>query len=371
MVATVERLPVRHSPEKVRVAVLFNANAKAVSEKLRREVEQFVPPEDVYYSRSFDDARAIAKTVLDRGYRTLLTGGGDGTFVGYANCLLDEASRVRSASGEHAQNQGGAALRLQPARAELPRFGVLKLGTGNSLANLSNSSSRRAGVVEDIIRARSGDAVKTRQLHLLQHEGKRAPFAGMGIDALVLNDYVRVKETLAGNKMQFAGVGGAGYFWAIVGRTIPAVLSQRTAPSVEVVNLGGPAQQLGPDGKPLGRPIAHGEVLYRGPCRLAAAGTVPCYGYNFQIFPFALRNAGRFQLRLTAMGVPWVLRNLPQIWRGQTPPSGLLDFSCEKVSIKFDRDMPLQVGGDAEGYRREVVLGMAPETMELIDFGRA
>jgi diacylglycerol kinase family enzyme len=366
MVATVERLPVRHSQE--RVAVLLNANAKAVSEKLRREVEQFVPPEDVYYSRSFDDARAIVKTVINRGYKTALTGGGDGTFIGYVNCLLDETGRRGGA--EERTGQGGAALRLQPERVALPRFGVLKLGTGNSLANLSNSSSRHSGVVEDILRARSGDAVKTRTLHLLQHEGKRAPFAGMGIDAAVLNDYVRVKETLAGNKMQFAGVGGAGYFWAIVGRTIPSVLAQRSAPTVEVVNMGAPALQLGPDGKPIGRPIGHGEILYRGPCRLAAAGTVPCYGYNFQIFPFALKNPGRFQLRLTAMGVPWVLRNLPQIWRGQTPPSGLLDFNCEKVSIKFDRDMPLQVGGDAEGYRREVTLGMAPETMQLIDFGK-
>jgi diacylglycerol kinase family enzyme len=365
MVATVERLPVRHSQE--RVAILLNANAKAVSEQLRREVEQFVPPEDVYYSRSFDDARAIVKTVISRGYKTALTGGGDGTFIGYVNCLLDETAR---ASGGQERTQGGAALRLQPSPVRLPRFGVLKLGTGNSLANLTNSSPRRAGVVEDILRARSGNAVKTRTLHLLQHEGKRAPFAGMGIDAAVLNDYVRVKESLAGNKMEFAGVGGAGYFWAIVGRTIPSVLAQRSAPSVEVVNLGAPVLQLGPDGKPLGRPIGHGEILYRGPCRLAAAGTVPCYGYNFQIFPFALKSPGRFQLRLTAMGVPWVLRNLPQIWRGQTPQSGLLDFSCEKVSIKFDRDMPLQVGGDAEGYRREVTLGMSPETMELIDFAK-
>jgi diacylglycerol kinase family enzyme len=363
MVATVERLPVRKSQE--RVAILLNANAKAVDEALRRELEQFVPPEDVYYSRSFEDARAIVQTVLDRGYKTALTGGGDGTFIGYANCLLE-------ATGGEAQvsSRGGAALRLQPAFRRIPKLGVLKLGTGNSLANLTNASSRRSGVIEDVLRARSGEAPATRTLHLLQHEGKRAPFAGMGIDAAVLNDYVRVKESLAGRKLQFAGVGGAGYFWAIAGRTIPKVLSQRSVPNVEVVNLGAPVLQLGPDGKPLGRPIAHGEILYRGPCRLAAAGTVPCYGYNFQIFPFALRNAGRFQLRLTAMGVPWMLGHLPQIWRGQTPDSGLLDFACEKVSIKFDREMPLQVGGDAEGYRREVVLGMAPETVELIDFAQ-
>ncbi len=62
------------------------------------------------------------------------------------------------------------------------------------------------------------------------------------------------------------------------------------------------------------------------------------------------------------------LKNLPQIWRGQTPPAGMLDFSCDKVAIRFDREMPLQVGGDAEGMRREVILSMASEKMELIDF---
>ena len=65
MQGNVERLPIRSTE---RVAVLLNANAKSVSEKLRRELENFVPPEDLFYSRSFEDARRIARTVVDRGY---------------------------------------------------------------------------------------------------------------------------------------------------------------------------------------------------------------------------------------------------------------------------------------------------------------
>ncbi|HZX67155.1 MAG TPA: hypothetical protein VFE76_17250, partial [Myxococcales bacterium] len=79
MHGNVERLPI---PQK-KVAVLLNGNARAVTEQLRRELEQFVPPEDLFFSRTFEDARSIARTVLDRGYPTVLTGGGDGTFVGY------------------------------------------------------------------------------------------------------------------------------------------------------------------------------------------------------------------------------------------------------------------------------------------------
>src|SRR2546430_16410684 len=89
MHGNVERLPVTQK----KVAVLLTGNARAVTEELRRELEQFVPPEDLFFSRSFEDARTIARTVLDRGYGTVLTGGGDGTFVGYVNCIFDEVAR--------------------------------------------------------------------------------------------------------------------------------------------------------------------------------------------------------------------------------------------------------------------------------------
>ena len=363
MVGNLKRLPIRTTQE--RVAVLLNANAKAVSESLRRDLENFLPPEDVYYSRSFEDARAIARTVLDRGYRTVLTGGGDGTFVGYVNCILEEAARGARQGTAH----GAAALQLAPRAVQIPRFGVLKLGTGNALAQFSGASSRRGGMVEDILRARSGEVPRAHQLYLLEHGGKRAPFAGLGIDAAILNDYARVKATLRG-KLRFAGVGGLGYFWAIAGKTIPSFLFDRRVPNVEIVNLGGPAQKLGADGAPVGREIHRGEVLYRGPCRIAAAGTVPCYGFKFRIFPHALLSPGRFQLRLTALSIPRIVANVPAIWRGQTP-AGILDFHCDKVAIKFDREMPFQVGGDAEGYRREVVLGMCEQPLELLDFNSA
>jgi diacylglycerol kinase family enzyme len=349
----VQRLQLR-SAEKI--AVLLNANARSVSDGLKRELEKFVPPGDLYYSRCFEDARSIARQVLDKGYRTILTGGGDGTFVGYVNCLFEQAQQPNAAA-----LRGAFKLLPVPAHAvDLPRFGVLKLGTGNALADYSGASGRRLGVVEDILRARSGEVSVARPLHLLSHDGKRAPFAGLGIDAAVLNDYASVKHRL--------GTGGLGYFCSVVGKTLPAYLFHRGVPTVEVVNLGGGAQQIGPDGKPVGREIEHGEIIYRGPCKIAAAGTVPNYGFGFHIFPYALRAPGRFQLRLTALSVPKILSNLRTLWRGGPAPAGVLDFYCDRVLIKFDRDMPLQVGGDAEGYRREVVFEMAERPLELLDF---
>src|SRR5438132_14391145 len=106
MSSQVERLPV-HKPSE-RVAVLLNANARAVSEGLRRELEAFVPTDDLFYSRTFEEARSIARTVLSRGYRTVLTGGGDGTFVGFANCIPDAAE----APDGNAVSRGGLAYPL-------------------------------------------------------------------------------------------------------------------------------------------------------------------------------------------------------------------------------------------------------------------
>jgi diacylglycerol kinase family enzyme len=360
----VEHLRVRQNSESV--AVLLNANAKSVSEGLRRELENFVPARDLFFSRSFEDARRIARTVLDRGYRTVLTGGGDGTFVGYVNCLYEQATLSAQRT-----TTGNGAFKLAPVASHalrLPRVGALKLGTGNAVADFAGASSRRVGVVEDILRARSGEVSLSRPLHLLSHEGKRAPFAGLGIDAALLNDYCRLKEKVKGTNLSFMGTGGMGYFCSIVGRTIPTYAFGGSIPNVEVVNLGGPAQQLGCDGKPVGRPIQRGEILYRGPCKIAAAGTVPNYGFGFQIFPYALQAPGQFQLRLTAIGVPKILKNLRTLWTGGAAPSGVFDFHCDRVQIKFDREMPLQVGGDAEGYRREVVLEMVERPLELLDF---
>ena len=358
----VERLPVRHAKD--RVAVLLNANARSVSERLKRELENFVPAGDLYYSRCFEDARTISRQVLARGYDTVLTGGGDGTFVGYVNCLFEAAMATQASGG----SSRGAALQLAPQAVRLPRFGVLKLGTGNAIAEYAGSSAKRVGVVEDILRATSGEVTASRPLHLLSHEGKRAPFAGMGLDAAILNDYVGLKESVKGRKHQFIGTGGLGYFCSVVGKTIPTYIANRTTPQVEVINLGGPAQRIGADGKPAGRDLQHGEILYKGACNMAAAGTAPYYGYAFQMFPFALHAPGKFQLRLTDISVPTILGNLRTIWRGGPPPKGVFDFHCDKVLVKFDREMPLQVGGDAEGYRREVVLQMAERPLELLDF---
>src|SRR5580693_8691700 len=108
------------SPSEQRVAVLLNPNAKCVSAAVRGAIANVVAPEDIFISHDEDDARAIARTVVERGYRTVFTGGGDGTFMGFLNKICDCVGSTR-----------------------LPRFGILRLGTGNALASHVGAASDR------------------------------------------------------------------------------------------------------------------------------------------------------------------------------------------------------------------------------------
>jgi diacylglycerol kinase family enzyme len=329
------------------VAVLLNANAKSVNADVRRALSLVVPDEHLFFSRSHEEASAIADEVVARRYGTVFTGGGDGTFVGWVNRILESAER---------------------RAARPPRFGVLALGTGNAVAEMVGATPRRHA--QDLARFVRGEVGSVRRLDLLTCEGRRTPFAGAGIDAAVLNDYVWLKRRLAGTPIAKLGVGLAGYGLAIALRSAPRTVLERRPSYCEIVNVGRPAWRLDGTGARIGRPIAHGELLYAGPAMLAAASTVPFYGLGLRVFPYTGGAQGLMQLRVvTTIGVPTLLMNLPSIWAGRFAHPGLLDFHADRVALRFERPTPLQIGGDAEGLRDEVTFGMAANPVELVDFG--
>ncbi len=329
------------------VAVLLNGNAKAVTARVRHALSMVIPDEDLFFSTTHDEASAIAEEVVARRYRTVFTGGGDGTFVAWVNRILETAER---------------------RDARPPRFGVLALGTGNAVAEMVGATPRRHA--HDLARYMRGEVERVRRLDLLSCGGRRTPFAGVGIDAALLNDYNWIRERLSGTPLDWLGTGATGYGLAVALRSAPRVLLERRTGYCEIVNVGLPAWRLGARGDRIGPAIAHGEMLYAGPCMLAAASTVPFYGLGLRAFPFALRAAGMMHLRVaTTIGVPTLLLNIPRIWSGDFSHEGLLDFHAERVLLRFERPMPLQIGGDAEGWRDEVEFGMAASPVELVDFG--
>lgn len=336
-----------------KAAVLLNANARKVDARVVKSLSHVVPEEDLFLSRSPLDARRIAQTVLERGYPLVFTGGGDGTFMGFVNEIIR-------------QTEGRGRFAGQP----LPRFGVLKLGTGNGLASFVNASSSRGdGLLHDVVRARSGEVSGVRQLDLLMVDGQRAPFAGLGVDGKLLNDYIWVKENLGKGFFKKVMTGSGGYFSAVAFKTVPHYLMNSTWVECEIRNTAtSEAYRLGPDGSPVGEPLAPGAVLFRGKLMMAAAATMPFYGYGFRMFPFANHRRGYMQLRLGQLSAPNILAHLPKLWTGRWFPEGIQDYHAKEVTIRFAQPMPFQVGGDAAGYREEVKLAVAPESVDLVDF---
>lgn len=324
-------------------AVLLNANAKQVSPRVRDALSGLVPPESLFFSRDHGDANRIADAVVSRGFDTVFTGGGDGTFVSWVNHILDRAE-----------------TRSEPA----PRFGVLALGTGNAVAEMVGAGRP----LDDLRRHLSGEVLPGRRLDLVTCEGRRTPFAGVGIDAAVLNDYNWLRNRLGGKAGRLTS-GLRGYGLAIALRSAPRQVLQRAPAYCEIVNTGASAWRLGPTGERVGRAVANGELLYAGPCMLAAGSTVPYYGFKLRAFPFAGRRDGTLQVRvITRIPVPSMVLHARKIFSGEFQHPGLLDFEAEQVEMSFDRPVPFQVGGDAEGYREKVTLGIASRSVQLLDF---
>lgn len=346
-------LPMPLRGQETRVAVLLNAHARKVDETVIRAIRHIVADEDLFISRSDLDARRIAQTVLDRRYATVFTGGGDGTFMGFVNAMLNEAKQRRFHLSQ-----------------KVPRIGVLKLGTGNALASLLKASPIRGGAyLNDILRAQSGEVPNFKPLNLLEVDGKRAPFAGVGVDAKLLNDYVWVKQNWALGPLKRALTGSRGYFASVALRTVPHYLLNSSAVNCEVINSSRtPAYRLNPEGKPFGPPIPPNGILFSGPLMMVSAGTVPCLGFGLKMFPFADSQSRMMHVRLGSFSTGSVLTHLPKLWTGHYFPESLHDFHAQSIHIRYAKPMPLQVGGDAEGFRDEIKISLAPEQLELIDF---
>ena len=329
-----------------RVAVVVNGNAKQVTDDLVEILDQIVQSGDLFVSRSLDEGRDIARRIVERGYPTVLTGGGDGTFAQMVTWVTKEAA-----------TQG----------REPPRFGLLRLGTGNALAwVLGAQNPRKKGVFADLARLRRQSGNRT--LRLLDVEGLLTPFAGVGVDAMALQHFNEVKALFARTPvLRRFGTGGIAYGVSIVTRSMPEVLV-RPHTHVRIVNEGDEAVRLGVDGQPVGRPIGCGEVVYEGPSRMVVVSSIPYWGFGARIFPFANDREDRFSLRVIDIGSYQVARHIRSIWRGTYRDDRVHDFLVDHVSLHYQEPMPLQVAGDSVGKRQVVHAQMHPEPIKVVDY---
>ena len=328
-----------------RVAVVLNGNARQVTDELVESFDQLVGSGDLFLSRSLDEAQGIALEIVEAGYPVVLTGGGDGTFVQMVTSITNEA---------RSRNQ------------EPPCFGLLRLGTGNSLAWALGAGTSRKGVFADLARLRHDSP--HRDFRLIEVEGLLTPFAGAGFDALGLKHFHEVRSVV--RHVPWVGkraTGALSYAISIPTRTIPE-LAFRPRMQVRIVNHGA-AERLDLNGQPSGPPIEEGEVIFEGQCIAALVSTIPYWGFGVRVFPFAEpRPADRFCLRVVATSPLRVAAHMLSVWKGTYRDEKLIDVYADDVEFIFDKPNAIEIGGDPGGMTRSMRAHLHPDPVKLIDY---
>lgn len=335
-------------PKTGRIAVVVNGNAKSVTAEVIEQLDQILDSGDLFVSRRVEESEAIARTLVDRGYGTILTGGGDGTFTVVVTAVVNEARRR------------GAAL---------PRFGLFRLGTGNSLAwviGASKTGDRGGrGLAADLARLRSDAG--SRDLPLVEAEGYLTPFSGFGMDAMILGDFHAAKKVLSRGPFKQLTTGLFAYMVGGFGLTVPRYLVSRT-PRCRVINEGAEAFRIGEHGRVLGDPIKKGEVIYEGPAKIASVGTIPYYGFGLRIFPFAEDRPDRMQLRISRISTISAVVHFGRIWTGEYDDlDTMFDYFVDDITVEMDPPTAFQIGGDVQGERSRVRFKLAPP-IRIVDF---
>lgn len=328
------------------MAVVLNGNARQVTDQLVESFDQVVRRGDLFLSKSLDEAQDIAREIVEAGYPAVLTGGGDGTFVQMVTAITREAK----------------------SRGQIPpRFGLLRLGTGNSLAWALGAGTSGDGVFADL--ARLNQHSPHRDFRLIEVQDLLTPFAGAGFDALGLKHFHEVRALV--RHLPLLGkraTGALSYAISIPTRTIPE-LAIRPQMRVQVVNRGSDILKLDRNGQPTGKPIAKGEVVFDGACIAALVSTIPYWGFGAKVFPFAeSRPADRFCLRIVATHPLHVAAHMLSAWKGTYRHDDLLDFYADDVELEFEEPTAIEIGGDPAGMTRSMRAHLHPDPIRLIDY---
>lgn len=326
------------------VAVMINARSRKGSDKMGADARHILPSARVTVTRSLEDARSFLRDELKpRPCDLLLSGGGDGTAVGLLNELRDSG-------------------------IEVPAFGVLPLGTGNGWAGEMGAPKALKGL--HYIAALRNSAPPLRSFQLLEAEGRLTPFAGTGWDAEIVSDYQK-QLALFPAAVRDTQAGLMGYMRSMFTRTLPRHVFGSGPAHVTVINTGEPALRINEHGVP--EPMAggeHGAVLYKGPAGVAGCGTTTELGMGFRAFPFAHAVRGRMAVRVYAATPLEGTRHMIQLWRGVHPIPNSHDWMLTSCRMEFDRDVPLEIGGDVVGDRRSVDFRLASRPVQVVDWAK-
>ena len=332
------------SSKQQKVALILNGRARRVDQALQAHFKELLGAEHVFAPTSLENLTKDAEKIVQEAYDVILTAGGDGTF-----------SRAADAIGLAAKVQEQA----------VPRFGFLKLGTGNALSyDLGASGSSPKQLAQDIELAQSSQT-PCKNLQFVETEGRVGPFGGLGVDANILNDYEHFKTKCSGTPWAFLGTGLFGYFISSTFMSVPRLLFKRS-PRFKVFVGASEATSILPDGTT--KQLAPGTLLFDGPARLVAAATIPYYGYGLKAFPHA-EDGQSLHLRIASLGVFELIWNLRKIWLGSYKSPNFLDFKGLDFRIESDVPTPFHIAGDVLGMRQSVALKLSEQNFPMLLLG--
>jgi diacylglycerol kinase family enzyme len=324
------------------IAVLLNANARAVRRSTVDTIREVLPGAQTFLSRSRDDAQHHVDRIVERGYGLVLCGGGDGSVVTLLNLLRQ---RVPS----------------------FPRLGLLRLGTGNAWATAMGARGLRWTLGH--LRHADPARLPIDRFDLVEVEGMVTHFAGAGWDARVVNDF---NDLMRGVGLK-AGKSVLAYLTALFSKTVPAAALEdflKGDVEVQMRLLSGPCIRITSEDGEVPMQVEPGTVLHQGSVSVLGCATTEHYGFGFKAFPHARRRPGMMHFRSISMPLAQALVSIPQLWRGTLTGEPLVDYLVQDIEMEFSRPLDFQVGGDAMGKRQRVRMRLADEGVEVVDFRR-
>ena len=81
------------------VAVLLNRNARRVTAATAMRAAEVVGDENLFDSHSLEQADSMCREIVQRGYGTVVCGGGDGTLIGTYNAIRRYVRETNAAHG--------------------------------------------------------------------------------------------------------------------------------------------------------------------------------------------------------------------------------------------------------------------------------
>jgi diacylglycerol kinase family enzyme len=343
---------------KKKIAVLLNENAKNFTPKLKLLIAQYIPDSSVYVSRTEEEAKGHIEEIVQKRYDSIFSGGGDGSFVSLINMLQDAIEEQNKRIEFYAPTE-----RKLIAPYEFPDVGILKLGTGNAVNAMLGGKDYSKSLFE----VTRNPTYQTKQIDLIESGDKTFPFSGLGWDAQLLNDYYWFKNRPTSPAMKKVMKSLLGYFAALFLKSGPTVLLQKK-PEVRITNKGSHVFKIDENRKMKRLEVGQDEVIYEGPISIAAVGTTPFYGFNFKVFPYANYQRGLMNLRVVNAPLHEILTHLPSCWRGEFQSDNFSDYLVENIQLEFNRPIPLQIGGDPEGYTDNIHYSVSKHPISLIDF---